>query len=250
MKKILILLLTILPLTLRAEESENQTSGSCGEHCSFVMEGDTLKLKGYGDIDYQPLYGSPWYWNQHNITKIVIENESDSQTFKSIGALAFCAMGFVKEVVLPEGLEKMGAYAFCHCPELTMLVIPKSLTGMNIDCMGYFYDEENDEYLVQENFTLYVYRDSPAFRYAVTNQINYEFIRTGTVYYILIAVVSVMIVILIIAIIKILKNRNGSKGDTLLDFYPMFNYFTDKREGAGHSANSGSYTKAKSNYNR
>ena len=50
--------------------------------------------------------------------------------------------------------------------------------------------------------------------------------------------------------VKILKNRNGSKGDTLLDFYPMFNYFTDKREEAGHSVNSGSYTKAKSNYNR
>lgn len=50
--------------------------------------------------------------------------------------------------------------------------------------------------------------------------------------------------------VKILKNRNGSKGDTLLDFYPIFNYFTDKREGEGYSANSGSYTKAKSNYNR
>lgn len=49
--------------------------------------------------------------------------------------------------------------------------------------------------------------------------------------------------------VKILKNRNGSKGDTLLDFYPMFNYFTDKREGAGHSGNSGSWSKAKSNYN-
>ena len=28
--------------------------------------------------------------------------------------------------------------------------------------------------------------------------------------------------------VKILKNRNGSKGEALLDFYPMFNYFTDK----------------------
>ena len=28
--------------------------------------------------------------------------------------------------------------------------------------------------------------------------------------------------------IKILKNRNGSKGDTCIDFYPMFNYFTEK----------------------
>ena len=27
--------------------------------------------------------------------------------------------------------------------------------------------------------------------------------------------------------VKVLKNRNGSKGDTVLDFYPMFNYFTD-----------------------
>lgn len=28
--------------------------------------------------------------------------------------------------------------------------------------------------------------------------------------------------------VKILKNRNGSRGDTVLDFYPMFNYFKDK----------------------
>lgn len=47
--------------------------------------------------------------------------------------------------------------------------------------------------------------------------------------------------------VKILKNRNGSKGDALLDFYPMFNYFTEKKEGAG---NGSGYSKAKSNYNR
>lgn len=28
--------------------------------------------------------------------------------------------------------------------------------------------------------------------------------------------------------VKILKNRNGSKGDTVIDFYPMFNFFTEK----------------------
>lgn len=28
--------------------------------------------------------------------------------------------------------------------------------------------------------------------------------------------------------VKVLKNRNGSKGDTCIDFYPMFNYFTEK----------------------
>ena len=31
--------------------------------------------------------------------------------------------------------------------------------------------------------------------------------------------------------VKVLKNRNGSKGDTLLNFYPMFNYFENPRNG-------------------
>jgi len=35
--------------------------------------------------------------------------------------------------------------------------------------------------------------------------------------------------------VKVLKNRNGSKGDTLLDFYPMFNYFTVPSSGGKSS---------------
>ena len=50
--------------------------------------------------------------------------------------------------------------------------------------------------------------------------------------------------------VKILKNRNGSKGDCTLEFYPMFNYFIDseynkrpvygwaKRESSWESASS------------
>lgn len=33
--------------------------------------------------------------------------------------------------------------------------------------------------------------------------------------------------------VKVLKNRNGSKGDALLDFYPMFNYFENPKNGGG-----------------
>lgn len=46
--------------------------------------------------------------------------------------------------------------------------------------------------------------------------------------------------------VKVLKHRNGSKGDALLDFYPMFNYFTDKLT-AGES--SGGWSKAEGGYN-
>lgn len=48
--------------------------------------------------------------------------------------------------------------------------------------------------------------------------------------------------------VKILKNRNGSKGDALLDFYPMFNYFTAKATD-GEGANNG-WNRAESSYKR
>ena len=49
--------------------------------------------------------------------------------------------------------------------------------------------------------------------------------------------------------VKILKNRNGSKGDTLLDFYPMFNYFTAKTSGAGAAEeSSGGWSKSEGGY--
>ena len=47
--------------------------------------------------------------------------------------------------------------------------------------------------------------------------------------------------------VKILKNRNGSKGDALLDFYPMFNYFTGKKTTEGEGANNG-WSRAGSSY--
>ena len=128
-------------------------------------------------------------------------------TLKTIGERCFYSSTALKSVNLPEGLEEMEAYAFCHCTSLPSLTVPKSLTNMNIDCMGYAYDEDKDEYYVQDNFILYVCRDSMAFRYAASNHIPYEFVQTGTVYYILIAVILVIIIILIIAIIKVLKQR-------------------------------------------
>ncbi len=49
--------------------------------------------------------------------------------------------------------------------------------------------------------------------------------------------------------VKILKNRNGSKGSVILDFYPMFNYFTENREVAAYNDNGGGWSKSKSSYN-
>lgn len=47
--------------------------------------------------------------------------------------------------------------------------------------------------------------------------------------------------------VKILKHRNGSKGDALLDFYPMFNYFTATKTTAGDGS-SGGWSKSEGGY--
>lgn len=44
--------------------------------------------------------------------------------------------------------------------------------------------------------------------------------------------------------VKVLKNRNGGRGEVLLSFYPMFNYFTERKEGG----NNGGWSKSKGNY--
>lgn len=128
----------------------------------------------------------------------------------SVGERCFYSCTSLQSVNLPDGLQKIGEYAFCHCTALPSLTVPKSVTTVTIDCMGYCYDEENDTYLLQDNFTLYVYEKSAAWKYAATNHIHYEIIRTEIVYYILIAVLCVMIIILSTAIIRILKNRRNN----------------------------------------
>ena len=131
-------------------------------------------------------------------------------TLTAVGERCFYSCTSLKELHLPENLKKMGAYAICHCTALTSLYVPKSLENLNIDCMGYAYDEEKDKYYVQENLTLYVYRNSTAWRYAATNHIAYEYVKTNTIYYIFIAVFVVVIIILSIAIVKVLKNRRDA----------------------------------------
>lgn len=46
--------------------------------------------------------------------------------------------------------------------------------------------------------------------------------------------------------IKVLKNRNGSKGETFVDFYPKYNYFLDRVVDKGKDA--GGWEKAKSSF--
>ena len=137
-----------------------------------------------------------------------LETVNLPSSIKSIGDKCFYSCVSLKKINLPEGLQKMGEYAFCHCTELRALAIPESLVTVNTKCMGYLYDEESNDYKLQENITLYVYKDSAAWKYAATNHIAFELIQNhDVIYIILIIIIVIVILILSFAIIKILKGR-------------------------------------------
>ena len=149
MKKILILLFLILPLTLHAQEAENPTSGTCGENCSWKIEGNTLVLNGYGDIASQTPTKQPWYWNERNITKIEIQNQEGTPGFTSIGEHVFEYMSHASEVSLPETMQRIEAEAF-NGSGLTKVNIPNSVKEIGFTA---FNDNNLTELKIPDSLT-------------------------------------------------------------------------------------------------
>ena len=146
MKKLFFILSFILIFNAFAEEQYPTSGNDCGDHCSWSLENGVLTITGYGDIKSYPRDCSngcsstaPWSGQMPNITKIVIENEANTEGFKNIGSHAFCDLRHVQEAVLPEGLEKIGEGAFLANYPLTKVNLPSSLT----DIEGYAFDDTN-----------------------------------------------------------------------------------------------------------
>ena len=147
MKNTLLILfvVTFLSLNTNAQENPVPTSGNdCGEQCSWKIENGVLTLTGYGDISNFPRNcdggchnTAPWAASAETITKIVVENESGTAGFNSIGAQAFADMRVVREAVLPEGLKKIKDGAFLANSSLTTVNLPSSLTAID----AYAFDD-------------------------------------------------------------------------------------------------------------
>ena len=150
MKKITLAMILFCQIAFfaQAQETQNQTSGTCGENCAWEMNDGVLKLNGYGYIKGYDLYSAPWFWNSNNIKKIVIENQPETEGFKSIGNTTFCAMTQVKEVVLPETMEKIGSAAFHYCLSLEKINLPDSLTNI---AWAAFNDTSISNFILPEN---------------------------------------------------------------------------------------------------
>ncbi|MBP5615302.1 MAG: leucine-rich repeat domain-containing protein [Alphaproteobacteria bacterium] len=136
--------------------AECQTEGyddcgtDCGEHCSWYIKDGVLTLTGYGEIkSYDRNYTdistwacpcsttAPWGQYSDSVSKIVIENQSATQTFTSIGNHAFENMEHTTEVVLPDGLTSIGREAFNQNFLLEKINWPDTLRTIGWQSFGF-----------------------------------------------------------------------------------------------------------------
>lgn len=119
MKRILSLLLalailiTLLPqLTLPVNAAT--ASGTCGDHLTWTLSGDTLTVSGEGPM-YDYSAGStwaPWWKYAEDITCIVIENG-----VTTIGNFAFWQnLYHVNSITIPDSVTYIGESAMCNFP--------------------------------------------------------------------------------------------------------------------------------------
>ena len=142
MKKwIFIFVMMIFPFCSFAEEEHRMSGDDCGEHCSWKIEDGVLTIKGYGEMynyvrNDNFTTSAPWGWQQYKVNKVVIQNESDTNKFTSIGNYAFCDMLSISEFVLPEGIEKIGALSF-NTSGVQKINLPDSLKEIGTQAFGW-----------------------------------------------------------------------------------------------------------------
>ena len=89
----------------------------------------------------------------------------------------------LKEVVLPETLEKIGSGAFYGCISLKSIIVPKSVKEIGEMALGYY---RTDDYVIVDDnnsakitdFTIYGTKGTEAERYAKEN--GFRFVEAGT----------------------------------------------------------------------
>lgn len=147
---VLCMFISMLPMTVFAEESTEFVGGSCGANLSWSLVDGMLTIEGEGTMDdYSSSNRAPWYHKYYSkIKRIVVKEgvtsigsyafhycfnatEADlPQSVESIGAYAFYQCSNLTTVTLPEGLASLGEYAFRQCYELTSITIPEGITAL------------------------------------------------------------------------------------------------------------------------
>lgn len=105
--------------------------GICGEDAFWVIDGDTLRVFGSGELyGYENSTKTPWYSSRQSIEKLVI-----ADTITYFTRYTFNYISTLTEVSLPEKLTV--ATGFRNCTALTTVAVPDEVTMIGAD--GFYY---------------------------------------------------------------------------------------------------------------
>ena len=89
--------------------------GTCGEHLTWRLNGNTLYIEGYGDMDnYANNTSMPWYPYRAQIQNVEFVDEATS-----VGNHAFNGLTNIQSVSFGSGLTSIGTKAFYGCNGIT-----------------------------------------------------------------------------------------------------------------------------------
>lgn len=142
MKKVYLCVLAVLcmliPWSAGINASAMETSGTCGENLSWIIEEETLYINGTGEMkDYLSSYDSPWRFRQ-DVKKIVV-----GKGVTKIGEQAFRTCVYATKIELPDTLTEIGSWAFYQCESAVDINIPEGVTSIGYAAFGYCKHMEN-----------------------------------------------------------------------------------------------------------
>ncbi len=111
--KIIAVLMVLLLLAGAAAEDSVSAAGRCGSSVTWHISGNTLWVRGSGEMtDYQA-EKAPWYAFRDSVAEIKIRG-----SLTGIGSWAFCNFTKLSAVSLPNTVKRIGTGAFDNCPLL------------------------------------------------------------------------------------------------------------------------------------
>lgn len=136
---LLCLLLTTLPVSVLASESEETTEateavffrepGMCGEDLSWSYNGGTLTISGTGAMDDYSDGDAPWLEHRNNIKAVVF---TGGVTY--IGEGAFTDYDNLESVDFGSAMHTIGKRAFKDCDGLTTIILPATFRKFDEEC--------------------------------------------------------------------------------------------------------------------
>ena len=132
---LLCLLLTVLPVSVLATETEQtepavvREPGMCGENLSWSYADGTLTISGSGDMDLFEEGAEPWREYKDSIRKVVLAG-----SITSVGDHAFTDYDAIEAVEFGNSLHTIGKKAFKSCDSLTRIILPDTFRKFDEEC--------------------------------------------------------------------------------------------------------------------